>query len=181
MANALTAKRLELLREIVPKAARVAVLVNPRNPMIVESTKRDALAAGAALGLQINFVEASTVSEIDLAFAQRFDAFVASGDQYFVSLRDQIASSAIRYAVPAIHEVPEFAEAGGLMSYGADLEDANRLTGVYVARVLKGEKPADLPVQLAVAVRLVINLKTAKSLGLTVPSTLLGRADAVIE
>jgi putative ABC transport system substrate-binding protein len=157
------------------------VLVNPRNPIIAESTKIDATAAGTALGLRINFVEASTVGEIDAAFAQQFDALVASGDQYFVSLRDQIASSAMRYSVPAIHEVPEFAEAGGLMSYGADLENAYRLTGGYVARVLKGENPADLPVQMAVAVRLVINLKTAKSLGLAVPSTLLGRADEVIE
>jgi putative ABC transport system substrate-binding protein len=179
--NGLTAKRLELMHEIVPKAARVTVLVNPSNPMIVESSKRDALAAGATLGLQVNFVEASTVSEIDLAFAQQIDALVVSGDQYFVSLRNQIASLATRYAVPAIHEHPEFAEVGGLMSYGADLENAYRLTGGYVARVLKGEKPGDLPVQMAVTVKLVINLKTAKKFGLSIPASILALASEVIE
>jgi putative ABC transport system substrate-binding protein len=180
----LVAKRLELLRELVPAAARVAVLVNPTGPT-VETTLKDVEPAARALGLQIQVLNASTGREINAAFAtfvrERLDALFVGIDPFFVSRRVQIVQLAARHAVPAIFQYRAFVEAGGLMSYGGSVTDSYRLSGVYTGRILKGEKPADLPVQQATKVELMINLKTAKALSLTVPLPLLARADEVIE
>jgi putative ABC transport system substrate-binding protein len=160
------------------------MLVNPNNPLTEPETKgmRD---AARSLGLQLHILNASTEGEIDAAFGKlielRAGALVVSGDPFFNSRGDQIVALAARHALPAIYEWREFATAGGLMSYGTDLADAYRQVGIYAGKVLKGAKPADLPVQRVVRVEFVINLKTAKTLGLTFPITLLGRADEVIE
>jgi len=181
----LTAKRLGLLRELLPKAARIRVLVNPSNVETAERTARDVEAAAAATGLQVQVLNASTGDEIDAAFAtlvsERADALLTAPDSFFNSRRVQIVILATRHLVPTIYSVRDYAEAGGLISYGTDLNDAVRQQGVYAGRILKGTKPADLPVVQSTKFELVINLRTAKALGLEVPPTLLARADEVIE
>ena len=181
----LTAKRLELLREVVPGAARVAVLVNPTIATNTESVVRDAGAAARAVGLQIQVLNASTSGEIEAAFAdfvrERPDALLVSGDAFFASRRVQFALLAARHALPGSYASRQFAEAGGLMSYGSNIADAYRQLGVYTGRILKGTKPADLPVVQASKIELVINALTARVLGLTVPPSLIARADEVIE
>jgi ABC-type uncharacterized transport system substrate-binding protein len=180
-----TAKRLGLLRELLPKAARIGVLVNPTNVENTERAVKDVNAAADALGLQIQVLNASNGNEIDAAFTTlvsgRADGLLVGPDTFFASRRVQIAILAARHMVPAIYTVPDYAEAGGLISYGTDLTDSLRQQGVYVGRILKGAKPADLPVVQATKFKLVINLRTAKAFGLEVPATLLSRADEVIE
>ncbi|MGB5184781.1 MAG: ABC transporter substrate-binding protein [Xanthobacteraceae bacterium] len=178
-------KWLELLHELMPTTSAFALLINPTSPALAEIQSRDLQAAARKLGLQVHLLEASTDHDFDTAFARlvqlRSGGLVISSDSYFYARSEQLAALARRYAVPAICGFREFAMAGGLMSYGASIPDAHRWIGVYTGRVLKGEKPADLPVQQATKVELIINLKTAKALGLTVPLPLLGRADEVIE
>jgi putative tryptophan/tyrosine transport system substrate-binding protein len=180
----LPAKLLELLHDAVPRAASVGFLVNPANPN-VQSDTREVQAAADALGLKLVVVKAGTDDEIDAAFAaavrQGVEAFYINGDPFLSSRRDQLIALAARHALPSIHWQRDYAVAGGLMSYGASSADANRQVGIYVGRILKGEKPADLPVQQATKFELIINHKTAKVLGLTVPQLLLGRADEIIE
>jgi putative tryptophan/tyrosine transport system substrate-binding protein len=179
------AKRLGLLHELLPGASRFAVLVNPNNPFIAEAWIKDTQAAAAAIGLQLNILRASTHREIDAAFTsiaqKRIDALVVMPDNLFGTRRVQFATQAARHAVPAIYSNREYAEVGGLMSYGPNSIDAYRQFGVYVGRILKGEKPANMPVLQPTKFEFVINLQTARSLGLTVPSTLLALADEVIE
>jgi putative ABC transport system substrate-binding protein len=181
----LTAKRLELLRELVPAANRVAVLVNPANATTTEATVRDVVPAARAIGLQIQVFNASTSREIDAAFAtfmrERHDAVFVGIHQFLVSRRAQLVNLASRHVVPATFPSREFAEIGGLMSYGANIPDAWRQVGAYAGRILKGTKPADLPVVQTSKFELVINAQTARMLGLTVPPTLLATADEVIE
>jgi ABC-type uncharacterized transport system substrate-binding protein len=181
----LTAKRLELLRELVPAAVRVAVLVNPAGVTSTENTMRDLEPAAHAMGLQIKVFNASTSREIDAAFAalvrERSDVLFVAGDGFFNSRRVQLANLTVRYALPAAFSQREIAEAGGLMSYGTDILDTYRQIGAYVGRILKGAKPADLPVVQSSKFELVINAQTARMLGLEVPPTLLARADEVIE
>jgi putative ABC transport system substrate-binding protein len=177
-------KRLELLHELVPAATTIAILVNPANRS-AEIQVRDIQAAARTLGLELHILQASTEREIDAAFAAltrlRAGALVISPEAFFNSRSEQLAALTVRHAVPAIYTYREFAAAGGLMSYGGSLTDSYRQAGVYIGRILKGEKPADLPVQQSAKVELIINMKTAKALGLTVPFALLGRADEVIE
>jgi putative ABC transport system substrate-binding protein len=181
----LAAKRLELLRELVPAAARVAVLVDPADAAGAENTVRDVAAAARAMGLQIQVHNAGTSREIDAAFAtfarERPDALFVGGSPFFTSRRVQLANLAARHAVPMASSTREIAEVGALMSYGSNIPDAWRQLGVYAGRILKGAKPADLPVVQASKFELVINAQTARMLGLTVPPTLLSTADEVIE
>jgi len=181
----LAAKRLELLHELVPTAAVIALLVNPTDPAATQSETRNLQDAVRSLGLQLHILPASTPSEIDRAFGTlvelHADALVVSTDPLFTNQRAQIVALAARHAVPAIYVWREFVEAGGLMSYGTDLTDSYRQAGIYTGKILSGAKPADLPVQQVVKVQLFINLTTAKTLGLTIPLTLSGRADEVIE
>jgi putative ABC transport system substrate-binding protein len=178
-------KRLELLHELIPTARVVALLVNPTNPPIAEANSSAVLSAAHSLGLELHVLKASTEGDFDGIFASliqlRAGGLVIGGDPFFTGRQEQLAALALRHAVPTVYENREFAAAGGLMSYGGSLIDAYRLTGVYVARILKGEKPADLPVQQGTKIELILNLKTAKALGITFPLTLLGRADEVIE
>jgi len=179
----LVAKRMQLLRELVPAANRVALLVNPTDPEGYQPTIGEVQAA--ASGLQMLILEVATGGEIDAAFASmmrdKVDALFVAPGTFFNSRRVQLAVLAARHAVPAIYSVRAYAEAGGLISYGTDIRDAFRQVGVYTARILKGEQPADLPVQQSTKVELVINLNTARAIGLTIPPTLLARADEVIE
>jgi putative ABC transport system substrate-binding protein len=181
----LAAKRLELLRELAPAATRMAVLVNPANPANTESTIRDVGTAARALGLQVLILNASSSSEIDAAFAslarERSDALYVSSGPPFTDRRVQLVLLAARSGLPVIYSARGFAEAGGLMSYGASLVDAYRQAGIYTGRILKGAKPADLPVVQSSKFELVINAQTARMLGIAVPPTLLARADEVIE
>jgi putative ABC transport system substrate-binding protein len=181
----LSAKRLELLRTLVPAATRVGVLVNPDNATTMQTTLRDLESASRAMGLQIRVLNASTSREIDTAFetsvAERPDAVFVSIDQFFASRRVQLVHLATRHAVPATYAFRDFAEVGGLMSYGVNITDALRQLGVYAGRILKGAKPADLPVVQASKFELVINVESARMLGLTVPDKLLAAADEVIE
>jgi putative ABC transport system substrate-binding protein len=185
VSNELVPKRLELLRELVPGAARVAVLVNPANTANTETTLRDVEPAARAVGFQIQVLNADTRREIDAAFAtivrERPDALFSASSPYFTSRRIQLVQLAARHAIPATYPGRQYVEVGGLMSYGANVADAWRQLGVYTARILKGTKPADLPVVQASKFELVINHQTARMLGLTVPSTLLATADEVIE
>jgi len=180
----LTAKRLGLLRELLPAANRVAVLVNPTSPE-AETTLRDVEPAARALGLQIRVLNASTSREINEAFAtfvrEQPDALFVAANPFFQTRRVQLAALAARHAVPTAFSVRDYAEAGGLMSYGTDVTDAWRQVGLYTGRILKGEKPADLPVVQSTRFELVINAETARMLGLTVPDKLLATADEVIE
>jgi putative ABC transport system substrate-binding protein len=179
------AKRLELLRELVPSATRVAVLVNPANAANTETTMRDVGVAARALGLQIQILNARTSGEIDAAFAtivrERSDALFVGNDAYFTTRRVQLAQQAAHRSIPATFGVRENAEVGGLMSYGSSLSDAYRQIGVYAGRILKGAKPADLPVVQSSKFELVINHQTARMLGITVSPLLLTIADEVIE
>jgi len=182
--NMIAAKLFEVLNETVPKATTIGFLVNPSGPE-AESAISEVSLASQALGLELFVVKASSENKIDAAFAtlaqERVGALLVGNDVFFYSRREQIVALAARHAMPAIYNVREFAQAGGLMSYGTSVDDAQRQAGVYVGRVLQGAKPADLPVQQAVKVELIINLITAKVLGITLPPTLLARADEVIE
>jgi putative ABC transport system substrate-binding protein len=181
----LAAKRLELLRELVPGAIRIAVLVDPTFATTTESTLRDVETAGRAMGLQLQVLTASTSGEINAAFAAiaraRPDAIFVGISPFLIDRRVQLAQLAARYAVPAIYYDRANAEVGGLVSYGANLTDAYRQVGVYTGRILKGARPAELPVVQSSKFELVINAETARMLGLTVPPQLLARADEVIE
>jgi putative ABC transport system substrate-binding protein len=181
----LAAKQLELLRALVPAARRVAVLVNPANARTTETTSRDVEPAARAMGLQIQILDASTSREIDAAFAtiarERPDALFVGGDAYFTSRRVQLAHLATHHKVPTMYASREHAEAGGLMSYGTNFPDTFRQVGNYAGRILKGAKPADMPVMQSTKFELVINRQIAGLLGLAVPATLLATADEVIE
>jgi putative ABC transport system substrate-binding protein len=180
----LTAKRLELLRELVPTVTRVGVLVNLTDPT-GKSTVRDVAAAAPAMGLQIRVFDARTSRDIDAAFTtlvgERHDALFVGGDPFFTSRRVQLVNLTLQHAIPATFGTREFTEAGGLMSYGANIADAWHQVGVYAGQIMNGEKPSDLPVVQPTKFDFVINLKTAKALGLTVPPTLLATADEAIE
>jgi len=178
-------KRLELLRELLPTATTIAVLVNPTSPSIAEPFLRVLQTAARNLGLRLQILHATDERDFDQVFGTlvhlRAGALVIMPDTFFTAHSEQLALLALRHAVPAIYEFRKFAAAGGLMSYGSSETEYSRLVGIYVGRILKGEKPADLPVQQSTKVELIINLKTASALGLTFPLTLLGRADEVIE
>jgi putative ABC transport system substrate-binding protein len=184
LAAALTPKRLELLSELVPQADVIAVLINPTNTA-EEGVVGDVLQAARAKGLRLHVLKASTEGEIDAVFATPVQlpagALLVSTDPFFTSRREQIVALAALHAVPAIYWLRDFAAAGGLISYGPSLTAAYREAGIYTGRILKGEKPADLPVQQPTKFELVLNLKTAQALGLTVPQSILARADEVIE
>jgi putative ABC transport system substrate-binding protein len=185
LAQELVAKRLELLRELMPAATRVAILVNPANASNAEDTLKDAKAAANAMGIQIQPQKASTPAEIDAIFAAidhtRTDALFVGGDPFFTIRRVQLANLAAHRSIPTTFGSREYAEAGGLMSYGTSLNDAYRQAGAYAGRILKGAKPADLPVMQSSKFELVIKAQTARLLGLTIPPTLLAIADEVIE
>jgi putative tryptophan/tyrosine transport system substrate-binding protein len=185
LSGEVTAKRLELLRELVPAATRVAVLVDPSNATYAEITMRETGAAARSIGLQIQVLNASTIGEINAAFAtlvrEKPDALFVGGDPFFNSRRTQLVHLATRHAVPASYPARDFVDAGGLISYGANIADAWRQAGSYAGRILKGEKPADLPVVQSSKFELVINAQTATMLGLAVPPQLLAIADQVIE
>jgi putative ABC transport system substrate-binding protein len=179
------AKRLELLHELVPKAVRFAMLVNPENVPIAARTLREVPEAARAIGMQIQILNASTETEIEAAFVtlarDRVDALFVAPDPFFISQRAQFATLTTRYRIPAAYSTREDVEAGGLMSYGTDNQESWRHVGVYTGQILKGAKPADLPVMQSTKFELVINLKTAKTLGLTIPAGVLSIADEVIE
>jgi len=181
----LTAKRLELLRELVPRTARVAVLVNPADAHVVQATLRDTEAAGRAMGLQIQVFNADTGREMETAFENmardHADVLFVAPTPFFVVRRIQVVQRAAFHRIPASYPLRDFADAGGLMSYGASLRDAYRQVGLYAGRILRGAKPQDLPVMQSAKFELVINHPTARMLGLTVPPSLLARADEVIE
>ncbi len=178
-------KRLELLHELIPAATIMALLVNPANRSLAEGDAKELRTAAEKLGLRLHIVHASTESDIDAVFATlsrlRVGALVIGTDQFFTNRIEQLAALTTRQKLPTIYQDRMFAAAGGLMSYGGSIPDAYRLVGIYVGRILDGEKPVSLPVQQSTKVELIINLKTAKTLGLTFPITLLGRADDVIE
>jgi putative ABC transport system substrate-binding protein len=175
---------LELLHELVPAATVIGLLSNPTNSIGVTDPK-DVETAARALGLDLHILHASTDRDLESAFATLVElhanGLVITTDAFFISQSEKLAALASRHALPTVFQDREFAMAGGLMSYGGDLKEADHLAGVYTGRVLKGEKPANLPVNQATKVELIINLKTAKALGINVPNTLIGRADEVIE
>jgi putative ABC transport system substrate-binding protein len=185
LSNELIAKRLELLRELVPTAKRIAVLVNPANVAIAEPTVRDIGTAAHAMGLQIRLLNADNSGDIDAAFAtfahERPDALFVASTPLFHSRRVQLVHLATRYAIPAIYALRDYAEVGGLITYGASLTDAFRQLGIYTGRILKGMRPTDLPVVQSTKFEFVINAQTARTLGIDVPPSLLARADEVIE
>jgi putative tryptophan/tyrosine transport system substrate-binding protein len=179
-------KRLQLLHELLPTARVMALLVNPGNPIVADAATSEMQAAARTLGLELQVVNASTESDLDAMFTKLNSSQVgglvqSTGDPFFASHTGQIGALAAKHAIPAVAANREFAASGGLLSYGADITESYRLAGIYAGRILKGDKPADLPVQQATKVELVINLKAAKALGITVPIPLLGRADEVIE
>jgi putative ABC transport system substrate-binding protein len=179
------AKRLSLLRELLPRATRMAVLVNPADPIRVETIVTEVKTAAGAIGLQFQITNASSPREIDAAFASFTaappDALFVGPDPFFYSRRGQLALQAARHAIPASYAIRDYAESGGLMSYGSNITDAYRQAGVYAGRILKGAKPSDLPVQQSTKFELVINLQAARTIGLDVSPQLLARADEVIE
>jgi ABC-type uncharacterized transport system substrate-binding protein len=185
LSTELTAKRLDLLREMLPRASRIAVLVNPANTVNTQTTLREVEAAARAMGLQIQSFNASTSPEIDAAFAafgrERPDAVFVGQDAFYNGRRLQLANWASRHALPMTSGSRDICEVGGLMSYGVNIVDTYRQEGVYTGRILKGAKPADLPVEQSAKFELVINAQTARMLGLEIPPTLLARADEVIE
>jgi len=178
-------KRLQLLHELIPTAKVIGLLVNPTDPALAEADASAVRAAAQTLGLELHVLNASTDRDFDAIFAKliqlRADGLVIGGEQLFTNHVEQLAALTVRHAVPAAYQWRGFAAAGGLLSYGSDLTDAYRVAGVYTGRILKGAKPADLPVQQASKVELYINLNTARALGITVPIPVLGRADEVIE
>jgi ABC-type uncharacterized transport system substrate-binding protein len=178
-------KELELLRELLPTARVIGLLVNPADPGPAEGAVRAMQPAARTLGVELHVVQATTERDFDAAFAKliqlRVDGLVIGGDPLFTGNSRQLGAMTVRYSMPAVYKGREFAAAGGLLSYGSDVADAYRLAGVYTGRILNGDRPADLPVQQATGFKLVINLKTAKALGLTVPQVLLARATEVIE
>jgi putative ABC transport system substrate-binding protein len=182
--SGLGAKQMGLLRELVPSATRFGLLVNPANEN-AEAVTRDLKAAASRIGIEVAIVQASDNREIDVAFAtlvrNMADALVVGTDPFFYTRRVQLATLAARHALPTVYNVREYAEAGGLLSYGTSLSEALRLTGVYTGRIIKGEKPADLPVVQSTKFDFVINLSTARALGIEIPPMLLARADEVIE
>jgi putative ABC transport system substrate-binding protein len=181
----ITPKRLQLLHEIIPAASVIALLVDPANSTIAKIQSSEVLSAAHTLGLELHVLNASSERDFDEVFAKLIQlqagGLVIGVGPFLVSRVEQLAALTVRHAVPAIYSFREFAVAGGLLSYGADITDAYRLTGNYTGRILNGDKPADLPVQQATKVELVINLKTAKALGLNIPEPLIGRADELIE
>ena len=182
----IAAKGLELLHELLPAARVIALLVNPTNPTVAEPQEREVLAAARALGLEVRVLQAANSErDFDGVFAKLLElhaaGLVISADALFTSQSQQLAALAVRHAVPAVHARREFAMAGGLLSYGSEITDSYRVAGFYTGRILKGDKPADLPVQQATKVELVINLKAAKALGIAIPLSLSGRADELIE
>jgi ABC-type uncharacterized transport system substrate-binding protein len=181
----LAPKQLQLMHELVPKATVVALLLNPTSPILAEPQSRDVQVAARALGIELHVLHASTDFDFDTVFATlvqlRADALVIGTDAFFSSQSKKLAELTVRHAIPTIYQYREFVAAGGLMSYGTSLADAYRQVGIYAGKILNGALPADLPVQQVVKVDLIINLKTAKALGLTFPITLFGRADEVIE
>jgi putative tryptophan/tyrosine transport system substrate-binding protein len=183
--SAIVSKRLQLLRELIPGAKSIALLANPTNPMLVADEIRELEPAASVLGVQLLVLHASNPSEIETAFTtlieRRAAALLVSSDTTFSNSRHQIVALAARHAVPAMYQWREYVVAGGLMSYGPDLTDAYRILGVYAGRILKGEKAADLPVQQVTKIDLAVNMLTAKALGLTIPDTVLARANQVIE
>jgi putative ABC transport system substrate-binding protein len=178
-------KRLQLLHELIPTATTIALLINPTSPTLAETSTQEAQVAAHTFGLQLDVLQASTEQDLDKVFATavqlRAGAIVIGPDAWFNSVSKQLAALALRYAMPTIYQFREFAAAGGLLSYGGNDLEFNRQIGNLAARILKGEKPADLPVQQSTKMELFINLKTAKVLGLTIPLSLLARADEVIE
>jgi putative tryptophan/tyrosine transport system substrate-binding protein len=184
-ATEVVAKRLGLLHDLMPKAVRIAVLVNPANAPVTEATLRHIPEAASALGLQIRVLNASTNREIEAAFASLgrdpADALLVAGDSFFISRRVQFAVLAVRHAIPAIYSTREFPEVGGLMSYGTDALDPWHQVGIYTGQILKGAKPANLPVLQSTKFEFVINMQTARALGLEVPPQLLASVDEVIE
>jgi len=178
-------KRLQLLHELLPATRVMALIVNPAYPTVAEADTKGVQAAARTLGLELHILNASTERDFEGVFAKliqlRAGGLVIGGSAFLRSSSDQLAALTVRHAVPAIFFGREFAVAGGLLSYGTDIPEAYRLAGIYTGRVLKGDKPADLPVQQATKVELIINLRTAKALGIMVPNTLIGRADEVIE
>jgi putative ABC transport system substrate-binding protein len=184
-AAVIAAKGLELMHELIPTARVMGLLVNPTNPLVAEPQERELSSTAHALGLEIHILNASSERDFDGVFAKLVElqasGLVISADAFFTSQIQQLAALAVRHAIPAIHARREFPVAGGLASYGSDITDSYRLAGIYTGRILKGDRPADLPVQQATKVELVINLKAAKALGVSVPLPILGRADEVIE
>ena len=182
---AVTGKRLELLLELVSAAAVIGLLVHPGAPTLAENEVRSVQSAAAVLGRQVRILSASNEAQIEEAFAaaaqQRIAALIISGDAFFTNRRNQVATLAAHYTIPTIYAWREYVAAGGLLSYGNSLTDGYRRVGVYTGRVLKGEKPADMPVQAPTKYELFVNLKTAKALGLTIPQSLLATAAEVIE
>jgi putative ABC transport system substrate-binding protein len=180
-----TPKRLQLLHELVPTARVMALLVNPTNPALAGRNAKEVQAAARMLGLELHVVDASTERDFDAVFAKlielRAGGLVIGGDPFLIGQSEQLAALALHHAVPAIFEDREFVVAGGLMSYGGSFTESYRLAGNYTGRILKGDKPADLPVQQGTKIEMYINLKTANALGLNVPNTLIGRANDVIE
>ena len=178
-------KQIELLHELIPKAGTIALLINPTNQLHSKPLLKDLEAGARTLGLQLQFVRASAPDDFDKAYANLLElqvgGLVIGPDIFFLAHRDQLVELAARHSVPAIYPWREGATAGGLMSYGSSQTETYRQVGIYTGRILKGEKPADLPVQQSTKVEFIINLKTAKALGLTVPNTLIGRADEIIE
>jgi len=185
LAVEVTAKGLELLHELIPSARVIGLLINPNEPAAAEPQEREVLSAARTFALEVHVLNAGTERELDSIFAKLVDlqasALVISAGAFFSSHSKQLAELAVRHSIPTIHTAREFTTAGGLLSYGSDITDSYRLAGIYTGRILKGEKPAELPVQQATKVELIINLKTAKTLGITVPLPMLGRADEVIE
>jgi len=178
-------KRLQLMRELIPEARVMGLLVNPADPILAEPQAREALSVSRDLGIELHVLNASTGRDLDTAFAKLTEisarGLIIGGDAFFTSRSRELAALAVEHAMPATYQWREFVAAGGLMSYGSSITETHRIVGIYAGRILKGDKPADLPVQQATKFELYINLKTAKALGLTIPLSLLGRADEVIE